>query len=121
METEMEIYNLEEFMNEFGAIRQMTSFPKFVQKLTNKINDGIVNYHELAILYATLNKNRVLIQDNYSRMNKTLNTIILRKQEFINILQEGNLCPQWLKEIGVQQIETFTDFAEKIQEHPMEI
>jgi hypothetical protein len=117
----MDIYNIEEFMNEFGAIRPMKSFPKFVQNLTNKINGGIVNYHELAILYATLNKNRTLIQDNYSRMNKTLSKIILRKQEFVTILQEGNLCPQWLKEIGVQQIESFTDFAEKLQEQPMEI
>jgi hypothetical protein len=119
--TQMQTYNQDEVMNEIGAIRTMTSFPRFVQNITNQINGGLVNYHEFAILYATLNKNRELIQMNYSRMSKTINTIILRKQEFINTLQESNICPQWLKEIGVQQIETFTDFAEKIQEHPMEI
>ncbi len=109
-------------MNEMDTIRAMTSIPKFVKTIINKISSGFINYYQLTILYATLNKNQVLIQNNYSKMNKPINALILRKQDFINILQESNDCPQWLKEIGVQQINnTFTDFAERVKEKSIEI
>ncbi len=115
----MTLYDREEIITKMNDV-QVTTILEFTHELRHRLVPK-VNSGEFAILYGFLNRHKELIQNNRVKMNTFLNRVIERKQEFATKLQESETAPQWLKEMNMELLDSFTGFAQSLQERVMEI
>lgn len=113
-----EPFNRDEIIQTINSIGVET-FEDFANQTRHLIRP-VVDSGELAILYGFLNQHKELIQLNRKPLRKLIQSIIRRKKEIINMIQESNRAPQWLKEMNINMVEEFTTFAQTL-EAPMEI